>query len=434
MTESFEPLPPNNREAEECVLGSVLIDDQAFPLVASMLSADDFYLPANGAIWQACERLHAKGQPTDFVLVSDELGDPERLAYLARLLSVIPTAAHVEYYAAIVRQCSINRRVISAAGKIAQVAYENHPAATVAASATSILAEALRGASDGAGGPVALSALLEAYLASIGNLDDGPGRVYSGYRDLDSLTGGFGRGDLVVIGARTGVGKSTIALNLIRNAAVRFSLCGLIFSAEMSAHQIAQRFLSAESGVDSQRMRDGTLGAIEVGRITEAYYALKAASPVWVDDTPNVRLADILSRTLALHATNPLDLVVVDYLGLVTAPSRGQNRVEQIGEITKILKGLAREIDAPVLLLSQLNRAVEQRAGGQPMLSDLRESGSIEQDSDVVLLLTRNGEDGDDVTGRVNVIVAKNRNGPTGAVALAWNAHTTRFGDVVRGG
>lgn len=436
MTQPAEPGPPHSQEAEDCVLGSALIDPVAFALVADKLQPDDFWSIPNKAIFQAMQRLHEKGTPPDFVLVCDELGDDERLGILAQLLTVVPTSIHIEHYAGIVARCAFNRRVISAAGHIAEAAYKDMPAEDTAAAVTSIVRNALSGLQTASAGPLPLSALMSTYLESIGQIgpDDGVlRRIPTGFADLDRLLGGFARGDLIILAARPSTGKTAWCLNVARNVGVRFGGRVLLFSIEMSASLISQRFLTAEAGIETSRILEGRLSQMEVGRLSLALDTLSIPE-IWVDDTPQIRLALLMERARKLHAEHPLDLVIVDYIGLVDNYHAGRNMVQEIGDIAKNLKGLAREMSVPVLALSQLSRGVEQRAGHIPMLSDLRDSGNLEEHADVAAFLSRHNEDGELMVGRVGVHVLKSRNGPTGSVALAWDARTTRFGDIVGGG
>ena len=435
MTEPFDPGPPKSVEAEECVLGSCLIDDAAFPLIAAVLTADDFWGENHRAIWQAMSRLHEQGKPTDWLMVIDSL--PAQPAGLVpSLLNATPTSAHVEHYASVVARCAFNRRVIQAAGHIAQAAHRDEPIEDTAAAVHSIVQNALRGATMASAGPVPLGMLITTYLESVGQIEPENGplrRIPTGFADLDRLTGGFARGDLIILAARPGTGKTALSLCVARNVGVRFGGRVLIFSIEMSGMLIAQRMLTAEAGIETTRIREGRLTEMEVGRISLALDTLSTAQ-LWVDATPQIKLHMLMDRARRLHAEMPLDLVIVDYIGLVENYHAGRNLVQEIGDIAKELKGLARELEVPVLALSQLSRGIEQRAGHQPMLSDLRDSGNLEEHCDIAAFLSPHGEDGGEMTGRIGVHVLKARSGPTGIVELAWDARTTRFGDIVGGG
>src|SRR6266545_3801913 len=357
----FEPLPPHNTEAEESVLGSLLIDPEAIEAVASFLQAADFYHPRNRDIFAAMMRLFDRRQPTDFVMVCDELERAALLdriggvSYLSRILTVVPTSVHVEYYAHVVERTALMRRLIGAAGRIAAIAYED------SADVSSALERAeselfgvtqFRASRDF----VHIRDLLAEYLEGIQLGTSGePARpgVPSGFIDLDRILGGFQRSDLVILAARPSLGKTALALNIARNAGVRFNLTTAIFSVEMSRWQVAQRFLSTESGVDSSRIREGRLNETDIRRLTGALELL-SASPIYIDDTPSIGINELRAKARRLHSEHPLDLVIVDYLQLVGG-SGPENRVQEISEVSRSLKALARELNVPVLALSQLS-------------------------------------------------------------------------------
>lgn len=435
---SFEPLPPHNSEAEESVLGSLLIDPEAVEVVVPFLRPEDFYHPRNRDIYAATLRLFERRQPTDFVMVCDELeraGDLDRVggvAYLSRILTVVPTAIHVEHYARVVERTAVMRRLIASAGRIAAIAYEDHadvPSALERAESELFSVTQYRVTRDF----VLLRDLLAEYLEDIqlgvGAEPVRPG-IPTGFIDLDRILGGFQRSDLVILAARPSLGKTALALNIARNAGVRFNFTTAMFSVEMSRSQVAQRFLSTESGVDSTRIREGRLSETEIRKLSEALEVLSGA-PIYIDDTPAIGITELRAKARHLHAEHPLDLLIVDYLQLVGG-STHENRVQEMSEVSRSLKGLARELSIPVLALSQLSRAVEGRSPHIPMLSDLRDSGSIEQDSDVVIFIYR-----EDVYNReterkgiADLYIAKHRNGPTGVVSLLFMERSTRFVDV----
>lgn len=440
-TNGFEPLPPHNSEAEESVLGALLIDPETIETVAPILQPADFYHPRHRDLYAAMLHLREIGQPTDFVMVCDELERTDMtaraggVAYVTSLLSVVPTSIHAAHYAQIVRRCAINRRVIGATGEIAKRAYEDLAPEEIAEIAQRVLGASLAGARVADKGPVPLADLLRDYLESIqlGTAEEGAAmaRIPAGYIDLDRMLGGFARGDLIILAARPSVGKTALSMAIARNAGVRFNRRVLIFSVEMSGALIAQRFLSMESGVDSARIREGRLSEVEIKQVGEALDVLQQA-PIWVDDTPQIELSELCARARQLAAAEHIDLIVVDYLGLVRAGRGGLNRVQEISEISGQLKGLARELNIPMLVLSQLSRAVESRNPHIPMLSDLRDSGSIEQDADVVVFLYREDmyDRDSERKGITDLIIAKHRNGPTGQVSLLFLDRNTRFVDL----
>jgi replicative DNA helicase len=434
---AFEPLPPHNTEAEESVLGSLLIDPEAVEAIASLVRPEDFYHPRNRDIYGAMLRLYDRRQPTDFVMVCDELERADLLdriggvSYLARILTVVPTSIHVEHYARIVQRTSVMRRLIAVAGRIAAIGYED----------VSEVSSALERAEQELFAVTQLRVtrdfqhirdLLAEYLQQIqigADADVSGAAVPSGFYHLDRILGGFQRSDLVILAARPSIGKTALALNMARNAAVRFNMTTAIFSIEMSRLQIAQRFLTTESGVDSTRVREGRLNEVDLRKLSSAVETL-SRSPIYIDDTPAIGISDLRAKARRLHAEQPIDLIVVDYLQLVGG-SVPENRVQEISEVSRSLKGLARELNVPVLALSQLSRAVESRSPHIPMLSDLRDSGSIEQDSDVVIFIYREDvyDRESERKGLADLYIAKHRNGPTGMVTLRFLESSTQFID-----
>lgn len=440
LERGFEPLPPHNTEAEESVLGSLLIDPEAIEAVASFLHTGDFYHPRNRDIYTAMLHLSERRQPTDFVMVCDELDRAGLLdavggmTYVSRLLTIVPTSIHVEHYARVVERTAVMRRLIAAAGRIAAIGYEDQ------ADMSSALGRAeqelfgvtqVRAARDFEHIRDVLAEYLEGIQLGAADQAARPG-VPSGFIDLDRILGGFQPSDLLILAARPSLGKTALAMNIARNAGVRFNLTTAIFSVEMSRYQIAQRFLATESGVDSVRIREGRLGETEIRRLSEALEVLSAA-PIYIDDTPSIGVNELRAKARRLHAEHPLDLVVVDYLQLVGG-SVPENRVQEISEVSRSLKALARELNLPVLALSQLSRAVESRSPHIPMLSDLRDSGSIEQDSDVVIFIYREDvyDHDSERKGITDLYIAKHRNGPTGMVSLLFMERSTKFVDLAR--
>src|SRR6266540_2818037 len=438
MERAFEPLPPHNTEAEECVLGSLMIDPEGIETVTAFLPAGDFYHPRNRDIYGAMLGLFDRRQPTDFVMVCDELERSGQLdavggaAYVSRLLTVVPTSIHLEHYARVVQRTAVMRRLIAAAGRIAAIGYEDEPdvrSALERAEQELFRVTQLKVGRDFQHIREVLAEYLEQIQFAAGDQTARAG-VPTGFIDLDRLLGGFQRSDLVVLAARPSLGKTALALNIARNSGVRFNQTTAIFSVEMSRSQIAQRFLSTESAVDSTRIREGRLSETDLRRLGEALDVLSAA-PIYIDDTPSIGIGELRAKARRLHSEHPLDLVIVDYLQLVGG-SGPENRVQEISEISRSLKALARELNVPVLALSQLSRAVESRSPHIPMLSDLRDSGSIEQDSDVVIFIYREDvyDRESDRKGITDLHIAKHRNGPTGVVSLLFQERSTRFVDL----
>jgi replicative DNA helicase len=436
---AIDRLPPQNPDAEEAVLGSLLMDPEAVGKVAAFLKPDDFYRERNASIYAAMLAIYDRREPVDFMTVTDELTRQGRyeemggLAYLSHLVGVVPTAVHVEYYARIVERTSVKRRLISAAGKIAAVAYDD----SLDLDTTLEKAEQLlfgvaqrRVTRDFEHIGSILGEYLEQMEARAADATGGRG-VPTGFIELEKLTGGLQRSDLIILAARPSMGKSSWALNMVQNAALKHHATCAVFSLEMSKQQLAHRLLCSESGVDATKLRLGMINESDQRKLHRAFELLSEA-PIYIDDTPSIPITELRSKSRRLAAEVGIDLVVVDYLQLVTTGRNNDNRVQEISHISQSLKGLAREMNAPVLALSQLSRAVEARTPHIPMLSDLRESGSLEQDADIVLFIYR--EDmynrDSDKKGIADIYLAKHRNGPTGQFSLLFLEKSTRFVDL----
>jgi replicative DNA helicase len=438
MVETLEKLPPSNLEAEQSVLGSLLIDRDAVIRIASFLKPSDFYSGGNGVIYEAILDLYNRRVPPDFVTVVDELTRRERLQdvggipYLTDLINTVPTAVHIEYYGRIVERTATLRRLIDAGASIINIGYDDSIEVEEALdrSERAIFGVSqLRTVRDFVG----IGEVLETYFDKLDTIQQHRGDVVgvpTGYADMDKLTGGFQKSDLIILAARPSVGKSALQLGITHNAAVKHGKTVGIFSLEMSAEQLVQRLLSMETGVDSHRLRMGLIDDSEWDQISRAFGRLAEAN-VYIDDTPGISIMEVRSKARRLYAERGLDLVIIDYLQLLSG-RRTENRVQEISEISRSLKGLARELNVPVLALSQLSRAVESRTDHRPMLSDLRESGSIEQDADIVMFIYREEvyDKETEKKGLAEVIVAKHRNGPTGTVNLRFFERTARFADL----
>jgi replicative DNA helicase len=431
-------LPPHSLQAEEAVLGSVLKNPASIVQVSSFLKADSFYATRNRHVFRAMLSLFADGSPIDYHSIADrlqQLGVYEAsggLLYLSELGLSTPTSAHIEHYGRIVERTSVGRELIARAQTIAEIAYRDK----VGVDAMLETAERLihevsekRVTRDFR----SLEDVLTDYMEQVTALAEGERTRYgipTGYMDLDKILGGFQRTDLIILAARTSVGKTSFALNLAVNAAVKHNATVAIFSLEMAAEQLASRLLSMESGVDSPRIRSAHLNEQESRKLDAAMNHL-AKAPIWVDDTPSIPIMELRSKARRLAAEHSLDMIVVDYLQLV-ASDGSESRVQELGQISRALKALARELRVPILALSQLSRAVEQRTPHIPQLSDLRESGALEQDADVVLFIYRDEKYNPDTDkkGVADIIVAKHRNGPTGQVQLLFLERTTKFLDL----
>jgi replicative DNA helicase len=437
-----EKLLPQNIEAECGVLGSIIIDPEAIVQVTEFLFPDDFYRDAHRTIYEVILQLYEQREPADFITICDELERRNKLedvggaSYITSLINQVPTSGNVEYYGRIVERNAILRRLIEAAGQIAAIAYQEEDADVALDKAEQLIftISQRHARSDFA----LLRDILSEYMNKLDQLHERRGTIVgvpTGFTDLDHLTGGLQKSDLIILAARPAVGKTSLALTMAHNTAIKHQRSVAIFSLEMSKEQLVQRLLSMDAAIDQQRLRTGWIEDDEWERIVYAMGTLSEAN-IWIDDTAGISTVEMRSKARRLQAEHGIDLIIVDYLQLMQSMSgsgkRNENRVQEISEISRNLKGLARELNVPVLALAQLSRAVESRQSKVPQLSDLRESGSIEQDSDIVMFIYR-----DDVynpeTERKNIadiIVAKHRNGPVGTISLYFQASQTRFHDL----
>jgi replicative DNA helicase len=434
---------PANIEAERAVLGALMIDPDAIIKVANFLRAEDFYRERHGWIYEAMISLNERREPLDFVTLTDELerrGQLEEVggpAYLTDLIASTPTAIYVDHYARIVERTAVLRRLISAAGKIAELAYdESQEMDEVVDRAEQIIFGISESRIHRDLTPIRaiISDVVERIDFLTRNRDTLMG-VPTGFTLLDRILGGLQKSDLLILAARPGMGKSSFALSVALNAARRNNARVAIFSLEMSNEQLVQRLLSMETAIDSHRLRMGDINEEEWPILLEAANML-ATAPIYIDDTPGVTVNDLRTKARRLYAENGLDLIIIDYMQLMTASTgsngRSENRQQEISYISRSLKALARELNVPVIALSQLSRAVEARSDKRPMLSDLRESGSIEQDADVVLFIYREDyyvEDSDR-QNIADVMVAKHRHGSTGSISLYFRKELTQFRDL----
>jgi replicative DNA helicase len=431
-----EKLLPHNIEAEESVLGSLIIDPEALAQVEDSLRPDDFYRDAHKTLYQVMLTLSERREPADFVTLCNELERDGKLAdvggasTIASLMNGVPTSANAVYYARIVAQKALYRRLIHVAGQIAALAYEEADAALEEAEQ---LIFALGQAQGDASGLIPLQAVLSDCMTTLDALHERLTSITgipTGYRHLDAPLGGLQRSDLVILAARPGTGKTSFALGIARHACQQGYRVAL-FSLEMSRRQLGMRLLSMEAGLDQQRLRLGRVEDHEWEQLAAALGSL-SEERLWIDDTAALSLASLRSRARLVQAQHGVDLVIVDYLQLMRANLDGkrfQNREQEIAEISRGLKAVAKELDVPVLALAQLSRAVEVRASKIPQLSDLRESGSIENEADVVLFIYRDDlyNPESEAKGLADLIIAKHRNGPTGAIRLGFDPTQTRF-------
>lgn len=438
---SFETTPspqllPHSREAEEAVIGAVLINPEAYFDVATFLRPDDFYIHRNRWIWEAIIRLHDRRRQIDFLTITEELDQLGQLsevggpAYLTAIANNVPSSLHAETYGRIVEETSIRRKMVAAANDIAKLAYQQE------ASVETVMDEAEKAVFGVSERRITrdlrpIRQVLSEYydrmdqLASRG--EDGYG-VPTGFLDLDRLLGGLQPSDLLIIAGRPGSGKTAFMLSAAKNAAQKHKKHVAIFSLEMSSEQLAQRLIAQETGIDSQRLRTGKLEEHEWPLFTQAIEVL-GETVIFLDDTPALTPLQLRTKARRLHLEFQLDLILVDYLQLMGSGNRSENRVQEVSFISRNMKVLARELNVPVLAAAQLSRAIEMRADKEPQLSDLRESGSLEQDADIVMFIHR-PEQYERDTLKLNVAqikVAKHRNGPTGTIELIFRSQIAKF-------
>ena len=430
---------PHDDVAEQSVLGGMLLSKDAIADVVESLRASDFYKPAHETIYEAILSLYGHGSPADAITVADELkkrGELTRVggaAYLHTLIASVPTAANAQYYAEIVKEHAIMRRLIEAGTKIAQLGYANE---TEADALVDQAQAEIYAVTDGNAKEdyVSFSEALEATMREIdanSNRPDGVYGVPTDFLELDELTGGLHGGQMIVIAARPGVGKSTLALDIARSAAIHHHMATVFFSLEMSRTELAMRILSAEGKISMGRLKKGDLDTEGWTNLATLQGRIDSA-PLFIDDSPNMTLMEIRAKCRRLKQRNDLKLVVLDYLQLMSSGKKVESRQQEVSEFSRSLKLLAKELDVPVIALSQLNRGSEQRTDKRPMVSDLRESGSIEQDADMVILLHREdmyNPDSDRV-GEADMIIAKHRGGPTRTIPLAFSGKYSRFNNM----
>jgi len=447
-----EKVAPHDLDAEEAVVGSLLIDGSAIYKIASFLQPQDFYYEQNHWLYGACLSLYQRpDEAINQITVAQELARQGRLescggaAHLSHLISICPTSLDVENYAQIVYRLSVMRRLIGAADQIAAIGYDAGPDAdTSLDKAEDILFRLRHGQSSR--DFTHIRQVLDKYFEGTPEPEEEGAPttvpyVLSNFSGLDEFLNGFQRSDLIIVAGRPSMGKTSLALNIARNVAVEQKACVALFSLEMARDSLVLRLLSSESGVNSRRVRFGLHTEDEERRIMEAIGVL-AESSIYVDDSPQLRMVEIRSKTRRLYFERGIDLVIVDYLQLIQGEGRGENRVQEISYISRSLKALSRELNVPVLVVSQLSRATEWRASHLPQLSDLRESGSIEQDADVVLFIYRDEyyhteeewqnlhPDKEYPREEADIIIAKHRNGPTGQIKLRFRHNLAKFENI----
>ena len=437
MSELFyDRIPPQNIEAEQAVLGAVLLEKDVLILVSEILMPEDFYRGAHQKIYRSMLELSESGQPVDLITLTSDLQNKKLLeevggvSYLTDIANAVPTAANVEYYAKIVEEKAVLRRLIRAATEIASTSYiESDDVQDILGDAEKRILEISQKKRQE--GFIAIKDVLMDTLDRIEFLNQHKGEITgvpSGFTDLDKMTSGFQRSDLIILAARPSVGKTAFALNVAQNAAARAKQTVAVFSLEMSAAQLVQRMVAAEGNLDAHKLRTGQMEDEDWQKLTMAMSTLSEA-PIFIDDSPGVTVYDIRSKLRRLKADRGLGLVVIDYLQLIHGRGKSDNRQQEISEISRQLKGIARELEVPVIALSQLSRAVESRQDKRPMLSDIRESGSIEQDADIVAFLYRDDYYNPETEKQniIEIIIAKQRNGPVGKVELVFLKNFNKF-------
>ncbi|MGK3951923.1 replicative DNA helicase [Microbacterium sp. I2] len=438
----YERTPPHDLLAEQSALGGMMLSKDAVADVIETLRGTDFYIPKHELIFEAILTLYSHGEPTDVVAVTDELiktGELQRAGgadYLHTLTSIVPTAANAGYYASIVSERALLRRLVEAGTKIVQMGYSGQGEALDLvnnAQAEIYSVTGTEAAEDYVPLTIAVDAAVEEIEAARGRDGQMTG-IPTGFAGLDQLTNGLHPGQMIIIAARPAMGKSTLALDFARAAAIKHDMPTIFFSLEMGRSEIAMRLMSAEGAVPLQSMRKGTLDSRDWTTIAATRGRINDA-PLYIDDSPNMTLVEIRAKCRRLKQKAGLKMVVIDYLQLMTSGKRVESRQQEVSEFSRALKLLAKELQCPVIALSQLNRGPEQRADKKPALSDLRESGSIEQDADMVVLLHREAayEKESPRAGEADLIVAKHRNGPTDTITVAFQGHFSRFTDMAPG-
>ncbi|MFI6344869.1 replicative DNA helicase [Streptomyces sp. NPDC050560] len=439
----FERVPPQDLEAEQSVLGGMLLSKDAIADVVEVLRGQDFYRPAHETVYTAILDLYAKGEPADPITVAAELtrrGEITKVggaSYVHSLVQMVPTAANAEYYAEIVHERAVLRRLVEAGTRITQMGYaaDGDVDEIVNSAQAEIYAVTEQRTSEDY---LPLGDIMEGALDEIEAIGSRSGEmtgVPTGFTDFDSLTNGLHPGQMIVIAARPAMGKSTLALDFARSASIKNALPSVIFSLEMGRNEIAMRLLSAEARVALHHMRSGTMTDEDWTRLARRMPDVTAA-PLYIDDSPNLSMMEIRAKCRRLKQRHDLKLVVIDYLQLMQSGGsrRAESRQQEVSDMSRNLKLLAKELEIPVIALSQLNRGPEQRTDKKPMVSDLRESGSIEQDADMVILLHREDayEKESPRAGEADLIVAKHRNGPTTTITVAFQGHYSRFVDMAQ--
>lgn len=431
----FDRLPPQSIDAEKCLLASMMIDKEAIGNVAVMIDRDAFYQTDHQIIFDILLKLNADNRPADAVLVRDELNKKQLLEevgganYIAQLLNTVPSAAHAMHYAGIVREKFLLRQLIASSNETLRDAYAPHEKADIVVDRAERRIYEIAEKRIGSTPAVKLESILHEVYESLE--DRGQRGLETDFLEFDDLLNGLQNGEMIIVAGRPSIGKTSFAMNIIENVAANHKLPCAVFSLEMSKQQLAQRMLCSRANVDAQKVRRGMTSAEEFRRLASTVVEF-AKCPIWVDDAPGLTILELRAKARRLKRQHDIKLLVVDYLQLMDAPDVEDGRQQQITQISRGIKSVARELNIPIIAVSQLNRMSESREGHRPRMSDLRESGSIEQDADVVVLLHREDyykmTEADFTPDHIaEAIVAKNRNGPTGTVKLTFDNRTTTF-------
>ena len=434
-------VPPHNLDAEVSVLGSMLLSRNAIAEVTELVGPEDFYRGAHRTIFESVRGLYDRGEPVDTVTLTDDLDRAQLLdsvggaVAVAGLIAEVPTAANAVHYARIVADHAVRRRLIEAGTQIARMGFDAEEVDEALDSAEALMYQV--GQRNFGGEFASMKELLTASFEQIERLHENNSAITglpTGFHDFDELTAGLQPSNLVIVAARPAMGKSTLVQNIATNVAVNQRLPVALFSLEMSKMELIQRVLAAEARVDSERLRTGRLQEPDWPKLSQAMGRL-AEAPLFLDETPSINLMEIRSKCRRLKQKHGLNLVIVDYLQLMQSHRRVDNRTQEVGDISRGLKILAKELDVPVIVLSQLNRRLEERSEKRPQLADLRESGSIEQDADLVAFIYRDEVYDPDsaATGEAELIVAKHRSGPLKTIRLSFMGHHSRFASMARG-
>ena len=439
--EDINRIPPHSVESEQSILGSIILDKEAIITVAETIQPMDFYKEAHKIIYESMLKLNSNNEPIDLITLIEELRKEGHLdsiggiSYLTSLSTIVPTTSNVKYYANIVKEKSVMRQLIKASNEIINLGYD------ASTDVQEILDKAEKNIFDisqeKSGDDIQpINVVLQDTFEMIEKLCTDKSEVTgitTGFADLNRKINGLQRTDLILLAARPAMGKTAFSLNLVQNAALKGDASVAVFSLEMSKEQLVQRMLSAQSNVELSKIKTGNLGESDWPRIIDGMAVLSEAN-IFIDDTPGIKISEIRSKCRRLKIEKGLDLILIDYLQLMEGEGKNENRQQEIAKISRSLKILAKELDCPVVALSQLSRSPELRKDHRPILSDLRESGSIEQDADIVMFLYRDEYYHDDSEKKNigEVIIAKNRHGETGNVELVWFGQVQKFADKIR--